>query len=164
MGLDISVNVTPKEVLDSYELKDHPELLRLFQQACEREMLKEDETISTRPGSYSGLHRLRTAYAEHKGIKTDGKPTEWQTGNVLLESHLVHHSDCDGWYLPDDFDKPILQESGRTVTSIGSSKRLLAELRELDREKMQEWAASAWDAVFVAAVASVFCDEPIKFH
>ena len=47
----------------------------------------------------------------------------------MLNSHLLCHSDCDGYYVPVDFYEPLfLAESNLTV---GSSQRLLAERREV---------------------------------
>jgi hypothetical protein len=77
---------------------------------------------------------------------------------------LIWHSDAEGWYLPDDFQMPIMQND----LSIGSSVRLLAELEELcpDRSVIPDdfdWDL-AWDAVYLAAVASVVTGTPIEFH
>lgn len=165
MGLDIWVAARPDKVLENYELEDQPELKRLFKEACVALGLASDQEISTRPGSYSGIHRVRTAYAKMKGIDTGEDHAEWQRkDDVLPDSHLVHHSDCDGYYLPSDFIKPIrADQDGNGCVSIGSSVRLLAELRELDRAKLEEYTQRAWDAVFVPAVASVFMRRVIYF-
>lgn len=161
MGLDITVQCTPAEALERIDDQGaQPELRRAFVDACAALKLKDDEEINTRPGSYHGLHVLRTAYAKHKGVNVGDSHTEWQADGVLPDSHLVWHSDCEGWYIPDDFHSPVEVGTGW----IGSSARLLAELRELNRERLSDDLRWRYDAVFVAAVASVACDVPIKFH
>lgn len=44
--------------------------------------------------------------------------------------HLVHHSDCDGYYVPVDFAQVIVSDS-LAGGYLGSSVRLLAELRRI---------------------------------
>ncbi|MGW5260354.1 hypothetical protein ACWEQG_05215 [Microbispora sp. NPDC004025] len=44
--------------------------------------------------------------------------------------HLVHHSDCEGFYVPVDF-APVLIDGRVTGAYIGSSQRLLEECRRL---------------------------------
>lgn len=50
-----------------------------------------------------------------------------------LQSHLLCHSDCEGFYVPIDFSDVLFDEeekiSGGDI--VGSSIRLLAELREI---------------------------------
>jgi hypothetical protein len=48
-------------------------------------------------------------------------------------SHLIHHSDCNGLYIPIDFPRVLFDPTGRYVEGnlLGSSVRLLEELREL---------------------------------
>lgn len=158
MGLDISVNATPNGVIESLEggrtELDTAHIRRIANGAM-------DQRINTRPGSYSGIHRVRALYAKHRGwpLEEGGRyPTETEDS---AKSHLCSHSDCDGWYLPDDFHDPIW--TGDNV-SIGSSVRLLSELREIENVPKDEYQQYSWDAVYLAALASVACRTPIKFH
>jgi hypothetical protein len=91
---------------------------------------------------YSSLHRLRrvltlldreepvTPLGGPQGIgrEDDGKVLD-QT--LLMYSHLLCHSDCDGYYVPVDFGDPLfLPEEGVAGGGmVGSSQGLLAELR-----------------------------------
>ena len=158
MGLDISVSATPAEV--KREIAGNPEMLLVFENACTNLGLEDERKIGTRPGSYVGLHRVRTAYARVKGVDAGDSLVDWQKRNPLPMSHLVMHSDCGGWYLPEDFVKPMWNES----VTVGSSVRLLAELREIDREGLDGVEGSAFDAIVVPAVASVHLRVPISFH
>lgn len=165
MGLDISVNVSPAEILEGLKYDDcgvkHPETARRI-----LETMQSKNTISTRTGSYSGLHVLRKLYTNLKGLMPEplgqanaGIPTNHDN------YHLLNHCDATGWYLPDDFESPVWAGN----TSIGSSIRLLAELEELELERANQpndntgWGWR-WDALYIAAVASVVCRCPIKFH
>ncbi|MFU8802511.1 MAG: hypothetical protein ACNA8W_01765, partial [Bradymonadaceae bacterium] len=49
----------------------------------------------------------------------------------LLSSHLLCHSDCEGYYLPIDFDEIFFDPKHKTIRggALGSSYRLLEELR-----------------------------------
>ena len=164
MGLDISVSMTPNEFIEYYADLPRDEAVRPeFEAALGRLGVPGHKPYSCRPGGYSGLHLVRVAYAKLKGW-----PVNWDrhggTVNVAaceaaLESHLVNHSDCDGWYLPDTFEHPNVGS-----VSIGSSRKLVAELMELDRKTMDERTGESWDVVFVAAVLSAFGGQPIKFH
>ncbi len=44
--------------------------------------------------------------------------------------HLIHHSDCEGYYVPVEFG-PVLVDEELSGGALGSSVRLLAELRAL---------------------------------
>lgn len=48
----------------------------------------------------------------------------------MMDSHLIGHSDCDGFYVPVRFDEPLFGE-GITGTIVGSSVRLHEEMIEL---------------------------------
>jgi len=81
---------------------------------------------------YSFLHYLRRCYA----LLREGKPitvAEDADDDLVEElsidssSHLLCHSDAEGYYVPVDFDEPLFSDE----ESIGSSQRLLAELREV---------------------------------
>ncbi len=163
MGLDITVNVTAEEVREGLEDSDcgvkHPEVARKL-----LERFADDEKIHVRPGSYSGLHVVRDQFIRLK--KLDPEPTTAAINAAMpeshLEYHLLNHCDAEGWYLPDDFSTPAWADG----VSIGSSVRLLAELEELEIERGKQpddgWG-SRWDAVYIAAVASVVTNTPIHF-
>ena len=80
----------------------------------------------------------------------------------------VNHSDCDGHYLPTNFDKPICNED----LSVGSSVQLLKELREIERQWIVDGLALhkdkglqyVWDCLYLAALASVSCKRTIYFE
>ena len=165
MGLDISVNVKVGEALEEIrsdwenELQKN-EAIRILEEMGQYEML------STKTGSYAGLHVLRREYARMKTW------TDYSTEKDLtprhLASHLLNHSDCDGWYLPEKFDSPVWCESDgdKYHVSIGSSYRLLEELCEMLAHKDQwpediQWR---WDALFVVAIASSATRTPVEFH
>ncbi len=163
MGLDIHCNVSVKEVRDGLKYSDaqinHPELaLKLL------DALSPDDTIHTRPGSYYGLHAIRDQFIKLKGLPPEPGINERDQGipEAHLQYHLLSHSDCDGWYLPNDFAEPIWTPEH---LSIGSSVRLLAELQELELLRAKEgceWGGR-WDAVYIQAVASVVTRTPILF-
>ncbi|SNR83599.1 hypothetical protein SAMN05216252_101339 [Actinacidiphila glaucinigra] len=96
---------------------------------------------------YSGLHTVRRL-AVH--LATDGRLPEpldqaqRATDDPLLSKvykalpgdppgpfdHLIHHSDCEGYYVPVDFAHVIVDKKARGGY-LGSSVRLLAETRRL---------------------------------
>jgi len=89
---------------------------------------------------YSFLHYLRLAYARRNADPTwiaeplppGAKPTDDQILKAEYRrqaSHLLTHSDAEGFYLPVDF-KDVLFDRGEGVPGemIGSSFRLLEEL------------------------------------
>ncbi|MGW0129881.1 hypothetical protein [Streptomyces sp. NPDC003299] len=98
---------------------------------------------------YSGLHTLRRL-AVH--LAADGRLPEpltvLETGRATADpllsqvyqtlpgdppgpfDHLVHHSDCEGYYVPVDFPQVIVDPKARGGC-LGSSVRLLAETRRL---------------------------------
>jgi hypothetical protein len=84
----------------------------------------------------SALHALRQVYA-HVRRGSEHVPESAPRDDLVLqheyqrrgrESHLIHFSDAAGFYVPQEFALPFSTES---VGDIGSSERLLAELREL---------------------------------
>ena len=91
---------------------------------------------------YSFLHHLRRAYArraedpawmatalDEGEDPADDPALEEQFG--ALASHLVCHSDAEGFYLPVDFPEPLFADSAQSDVPggiVGSSQRLLAEL------------------------------------
>ncbi|MCB1602339.1 MAG: hypothetical protein KDI66_20135 [Xanthomonadales bacterium] len=89
---------------------------------------------------YSFLHYLRRVYARLKlgkpakpvGGDDISKEDEADIDKVFSrgDSHLLYHSDCDGFYVPLDFPRPI--EDDRVLGgSIGSTPGLLRELVEI---------------------------------
>lgn len=163
MGLDISVSVNPKALIDNLELNgeswgvNHPETaIALIKSICGNE-----DTVHTRPGSYSGLHALRDAFIKFKNIEVPEMQTVHESHRKY---HLLNHSDCDGWYLPDDFEEVIFTHD----VCVGSSYALLRELQEMELERAKlpdeyNWGRP-WDHLYVAAVASVVSGQPISFH
>ncbi|OEZ31272.1 hypothetical protein [Variovorax boronicumulans] len=91
---------------------------------------------------YSFIHYLRRAYAHRvttpgwiaTPLPEDADPTEDETLEDvagLFESHLLCHSDAEGFYLPVDFDEVIFAGEDETDLPggmLGSSYRLLEEL------------------------------------
>ncbi len=134
MGLAISVGKLAKN--DAYrEMFDR--LAATLAQAGiggYREPERVPETMRAHCDSfpYSFLHYLRRCYA----LLREGKPitvAEDADDDLVEElsidssSHLLCHSDAEGYYVPVDFDEPLFDDE----ESIGSSQRLLAELREV---------------------------------
>ncbi|MCA9637810.1 MAG: hypothetical protein KC420_17405 [Myxococcales bacterium] len=91
---------------------------------------------------YSFLHYLRRAYARVKagmevtpvdaaGLAADDGLVEDEA--MMFSSHLLCHSDAEGYYVPVDFSEPLFLEDPAVSGGgmIGSSQRLLGELREI---------------------------------
>ncbi|MFK7932938.1 MAG: hypothetical protein AB8G22_05470 [Saprospiraceae bacterium] len=122
--------------------------------------LSTDRQWTTDMYGYSGLHYLRRLAAHVNSHKSLPSPGDWQASSdpVLIQyfenyfsgdtstllkqvltrkrvfpfEHLIIHSDTDGFYLPIDFQRVIVTEnSDLSGGFIGSSYRLLEELREL---------------------------------
>lgn len=91
---------------------------------------------------YSFIHYLRRAYAHRvttpgwiaTPLPEDVDPTEDETLEDvagMFESHLLCHSDAEGFYLPVDFEEVIFADEGEGDLPggmLGSSYRLLEEL------------------------------------
>lgn len=84
---------------------------------------------------YSFLHYLRRAYAYSveglpapTGELTDEQDALVTDVSTLFESHLLCHSDAEGYYVPQDFAEPIFHDSV-PGGMLGSSVALLRELR-----------------------------------
>lgn len=89
---------------------------------------------------YSFIHYLRRFYAQVETdpnwvpapVKEDEDPTDdpaIEEVSSMLESHLLCHSDCDGFYLPIKFDEIIFDDEDRIPGgALGSSYKLLEEL------------------------------------
>ncbi|MEC3920194.1 hypothetical protein [Nocardia sp. CDC160] len=90
---------------------------------------------------YSFLHYLRRAYA--RAVENPGQAlTPVADGDnpardpavehlaYLFESHLLCHSDCEGFYVPVDFENILFPESENAIAGgmVGSSFALLREL------------------------------------
>lgn len=105
-----------------------------------REMVTWSDPVKLCGFPYSWIHYLRR-YAAHRQAFPDRVPPilpprqEATTDPILAQiaspkSHLMWHSDCEGFYVPIDFAEVI--ESDRISGGmLGSSQRLLAELRPL---------------------------------
>ncbi len=88
---------------------------------------------------YSFLHYLRRAYAlvllgkKVTPVREGKDPAEdpaVDKASIKFDSHLLCHSDCDGFYAPVDFVEVIFDD--RLLGGmLGSSVRLMAELVEV---------------------------------
>lgn len=107
--------------------------------------LDEEDVADYEMSGYGGLHALRrlAVHLERNAslpepLGADGDATD---DPLLAESyaacprtpagpfdHLVHHSDCEGYYVPVDFT-PVLFDERLPGALLGSSVRLLAEAR-----------------------------------
>jgi hypothetical protein len=89
---------------------------------------------------YSWLHYLRraVAYARQAPAEFGPLPEGEEASediridrelSVLMDSHLICHSDCEGYYVPIDFPEPLHDDRDELVGGIlGSSQRALAEV------------------------------------
>lgn len=90
---------------------------------------------------YSYTHHLRRAVAyarrapeKFAQIDRDQEPSKDpyidRELSVWMDSHLICHSDGEGFYVPIDFPEPLYAEAEFSITGdiVGSSQRLLAEL------------------------------------
>lgn len=89
---------------------------------------------------YSFLHHLRRVYA-YAMSDPEWRPTPVPAGEdpaedpvvydefCMMSSHLLCHSDAEGFYLPIDFDDIISDDQDRVAGGlVGSSYRLMEEL------------------------------------
>ena len=109
--------------------------------------LDERDVLAGDMWGYSGLHAVRRV-AVHLG-RTGILPDPLQeahraAGDPLLRKayaefpgelagpfdHLIHHSDCEGYYVPVDFG-PVIADERLAGGYLGSSVRLLAETRRV---------------------------------
>jgi hypothetical protein len=142
---------------------------------------------------YSVLHELRRAavYALEQGKLPEFDPHEDPSDDPLVVEnvlegmlHLVCHSDREGYYVPTDFEEPIVEE-GVPGEILGSSQQLLSELVAvapylgitLDGDSLSDAEASrvgttkgkwtneriAWLALYEAARLSVERHTVIRF-
>lgn len=90
---------------------------------------------------YSWLHYLRRAVAfarqapdQFSPIQEDANPAADERIDeelsVYMDSHLICHSDCEGFYVPIDFPDPLYDdlEEGLPGGILGSSQRALHEV------------------------------------
>jgi hypothetical protein len=89
---------------------------------------------------YSWLHYLRRAVAYARQAPAEFGPLpEGQEASedrridrelsVFMDSHLICHSDCEGFYVPIDFPEPLYDDRDELTGGIlGSSQRALAEV------------------------------------
>ncbi|MFF2556568.1 hypothetical protein ACFVUS_36560 [Nocardia sp. NPDC058058] len=95
---------------------------------------------------YSFVHYLRRAYA--RALENPGEPLtpvaagEDPTADEVLdrvmytfESHLICHSDCEGFYVPADFQEVLFPDAALEIPGgmVGSSAALLRELAYVAR-------------------------------
>ena len=111
--------------------------------------------------SYSYLHHLRR-FAAHAVAKPNWKPRPCPPGenpakdpvvddeSSMFRSHLLCHSDCEGFYVPIDFNDPLFADEGQIPGGmLGSSQALMRELVavapvlgiELDGEQLSDTEA-----------------------
>jgi hypothetical protein len=92
---------------------------------------------------YSWLHYLRRAVAfarqapsEFCPVREDENPAEDvridEELSVYMNSHLICHSDCEGFYVPIDFSEQLYddEEDGLPGGILGSSQRALQEVMQ----------------------------------
>ena len=89
---------------------------------------------------YSFIHYLRRAYALMRAGKkvtpVSGEEPSPEDDEIieeitmLMDSHLLCHSDVEGFYVPIQFSEPIIDEE-LTGGMLGSSQKLLKELVEV---------------------------------
>lgn len=110
-----------------------------FEQHEEPEVLPEFEYLSCTSFPYGFLHYLRRAYAlQHNGDKVTEVDGDISTQDEALiddlsqkmSSHLLCHSDAEGYYVPQDFSQVILSDELPGVL-LGSTNRLWNELKEV---------------------------------
>ncbi len=89
---------------------------------------------------YSFLHYLRRIYAhvardpnwQPQPVKDDEDPAEdpvVEEETMQMQSHLLCHSDAEGFYFPVDFEDVIFDEGGSLPGGmLGSTQRLMQEL------------------------------------
>lgn len=92
---------------------------------------------------YSYLHHLRRAIAyarqapqEFAGIDRTKESTEDDRYDrelsVMMDSHVICHSDCEGYYVPIDFEEVIYGKTDDDIPGgmLGSSYRVMDELMQ----------------------------------
>jgi len=92
---------------------------------------------------YSWLHYLRRAVAfarqapkkfrpVAKGEDPAADPLVDRELSVRMDSHLICHSDGDGFYVPIDFPEPLYDDRKKgSIGMLGSSQRAMSELLQV---------------------------------
>ncbi|MRH88176.1 hypothetical protein GFY24_12100 [Nocardia sp. SYP-A9097] len=152
MGLAVATHVFADALNDDGEYADElREHLRAINELLAAEGLPpHDEATARGPVTarnqlggvpYSFVHYLRRAYAharEQPGqaltpVAAGEDPTDDPVVDRLtymFESHLLCHSDCEGYYVPIDFDEVLYPDEALGIPGgmVGSSAVLLREL------------------------------------
>jgi hypothetical protein len=181
MGLTIVVGIlTGTEDEDAGHVRAHFAVIReLLDRAGAGQwaepVLNEWDVLEADMWGYSGLHTVRRVAVHLAATGTLPDPLEEAqraAGDPLLTKayaefpgepagpfdHLLHHSDCEGYYVPVDFGQVIADDS-LAGGYLGSSVRLLAETRRIasalslseDLDPDSEEVLGPWDATTPAA-------------
>ena len=147
MGLGISVGFLADQIVHDPEGAEwvRKELEKLNVVLVENQLAahKEPETLpelrfrGCQGFPYSFLHYLRRAYA----FQAEGKPIPdgelnaehdrvIEDAGSMLDSHLLCHSDAEGFYVPQDFMDPIFDDA-LPGAMLGSTQRLKLELQKV---------------------------------
>lgn len=152
MGLAVATHVFADALNDDREYADElREQLRAINELLAAEGLPPHEEPAVRGAEtargqlggvpYSFIHYLRRAYA-HARENPDAPLTPVAAGEnptddpvvdrltYMFDSHLLCHSDCEGYYLPIDFDEVLYPDEALGIPGgmVGSSAQLLREL------------------------------------
>lgn len=155
MGLDVSVGALAYAVRHGYDedadhfRRDLAEVNRVLAANgrpphVEPEVLLPFRDRSDAAGAgqpYSYLHYLRRAVAFARHAPDEFVPVgKWENPAdhpliddelfLHMDSHLICHSDCEGYYVPQDFPDPLYddRDDGLPGGILGSSQRAVAEL------------------------------------
>jgi hypothetical protein len=123
---------------------------------------------------YSFIHYLRRAYAHRCAdplwlaapLGEHDDPTDdpvLEAEGDMFRSHLVCHSDSEGFYLPVDFDDVFFadEDAGIPGGMVGSSFRLLDELVLVAPALGIRLDAGALSDAEAARVGELACDHPL---
>ncbi|MCW7538337.1 hypothetical protein OOT46_10845 [Aquabacterium sp. A7-Y] len=140
---DPAVNSTETATLWRTQFDLINDLLEAHGWPCHREperLAQRATRAQARSHSYTSLHRLRRVYAHAAAdaqwtpspLDEHGDPADDPLVRALterLDSHLLCHSDCEGFYVPVDFTELIFDDTRQLAGGVlGSSYRLLGEL------------------------------------
>ncbi|MFE0459979.1 hypothetical protein ACFW1A_12100 [Kitasatospora sp. NPDC058965] len=178
MGLSISVGI-----LGTPGLRDDAEVLH---RALETAGVAWREPAAPDNGAdgfyagfpYSYLSKLRRVYVLHRvgepvtgvrGVDEEQFEDEMELVDeetYLFDSHLLCHSDCEGYYIPTDFTDPLFLPTGSGVSGggmVGSSGGLLAELQGFAAAIGVRLAADGTlDPAESARLAALPADDPFE--
>ncbi len=114
---------------------------------------------------YSWIHFLRRAYAwqnEHPGVEVPPSAREIsedddrliETVALDFRSHLLCHSDAEGYYVPVDFEEPIFDDRvpGSMLGSSFALKRELAKIAPLLEINLESDALPDTEAARIYAI------------